>query len=63
MEIPHRQLTPEALQGLLEEIASRDGTEHTAVARKVEHLRSLLEAGKIRLHFDPATETCSVLET
>ncbi len=62
MEIPFRQLTPEALQGLLEEIASRDGTELTPVADKVERMKSALEAGRLRLVFDPTSETCSAVE-
>ncbi len=62
MEIPFRQLTPEALQGLLEEIASRDGTELTPVADKVKELKSALEAGRLRLVFDADSETCTVIE-
>lgn len=62
MEIPFRQLTPEALQGLLEEIASRDGTEHTAVSQKVAQLLKMLEKGKARLMFDPDSETCGIVE-
>lgn len=62
MEIPFRQLTPEALQGLLEEIASRDGTELTPVAHKVATMKAALEAGRLKLVFDPASETCSLAE-
>jgi uncharacterized protein YheU (UPF0270 family) len=62
MEIPHRQLSPEALQGVLEEIVTRDGTEHTSVSQKVARLQGLLEAGKARLVFDEQTETCGVVE-
>lgn len=62
MEIPHRQLSPEALQGVLEEIVSRDGTEHTSVGAKVARLLGLLESGKARLVFDEQTETCGVME-
>ncbi|MCE7874064.1 YheU family protein [bacterium CPR1] len=63
MEIPFRQLSSEALQGLLEEIASRDGTELTPVADKVATMRAALEAGRLRLVFDPTSETCSLIET
>lgn len=62
VDIPHRELSPEALQGLLEEIASRDGTESTPVAQKVERLKKLLDQGKIRLVYDTDSETCGVLE-
>jgi hypothetical protein len=62
MEIPFRELSPEALQGLLEEIASRDGTELTPVADKVKTMRAALESGKLRLVFDPTSETCSLAE-
>ena len=56
MILPHRQISPEALQGLLEDLASREGTdygeEEAPLAVKVDQLRRQLEQGEVFLSFD-----------
>ena len=49
MIIPHRQLSPEALQGLIEEFVTRDGTDYgereMALQGKVAQVRQQLDHG------------------
>ena len=63
--VPHEQLSPEALQGLLEEYVSREGTDygHAAftLAQKVADVRCQLEAGRAVIVFDPASRSCNIV--
>lgn len=61
MRIPHTQLSPAALRGVVEEFVTRDGTDHSPVEQRVENLLRQLVAGRVELHFDEDTETCSIL--
>ena len=67
MDIPWQQLQPDTLQALIEEFVSRDGTDYGA--REVDHeskikqVHQLLKSGKIKLVFDPETESCDLRET
>lgn len=61
LEIPPQRLSVEALEGLLEEFASRDGTDYgereRSLAEKVADLRSQLTRGELCLLFDQDSET------
>lgn len=63
IEIPFRDLSSEALDGLITEFVTRDGTDYGAVekdlASKKKSLLRQLEAGEIRLLFDPSTGTAN----
>lgn len=61
IEIPHDQLPPDTLKALMEEFASRDGTEFTALSTKVEQIHRQLRKGDIRIVFDPQSETCGLV--
>jgi len=54
--IPHRQLSPEALQGLIEEFVTREGTDYgereIPVPLKVEQLRHQLDLGTSLILYD-----------
>ncbi len=67
MIIPHQQLEADTLQALLEEFATREGTEYgeteVPLAVKVRQLHEQLKRGEIRLVFDPAAETTSLVPT
>ena len=58
--VPAEALSEAALQGLLEEFASRDGTDYGDVERslaaKVAELRAGLQRGEIGIAFDPESE-------
>ena len=61
MIIPFRQLSPEALAGVIEEFVTRDGTEFSESADKAAAVRSALERGELVLVFDPQSESCNLL--
>lgn len=65
MIIPHQQVSADALNGLMEEFITREGTdygfEETSLERKVEQVRGQIERGEVVIVFDPATETVSLL--
>lgn len=66
MIIPYHELSKAALTAVLEDIASRDGTDYGAVelslASKVSHLQKALAHNKAVLWFDSESETCSVID-
>ncbi|ROS00988.1 hypothetical protein EDC56_1411 [Sinobacterium caligoides] len=65
MKIPYQQLSSDALDALLDEIVTREGTDYGAVAMSLEQrklqLRSSLEAGEANIVFDAETETVNVI--
>jgi len=61
MIIPHRELSAEALAGVIEEYVSRDGTELGEVADKSQAVVRLLERGDLLLVYDPDTESCNLI--
>lgn len=65
MIIPHEQLSPEALQGLIEEFITREGTdygwEEVPLATKVEQVKRQIERREVVIVFDQASETVSLL--
>ena len=65
MIIPYEKLSPEALQGLIEEFVTRDGTD-TGYARKsldrdVEAVKRQLRQGRVVIVFEPGTHTCNIV--
>ncbi|HEY8569895.1 YheU family protein [Microbulbifer sp.] len=65
MIIPHRQLDPETLQNLLEEYATRDGTDYgeqeVSLERKVANLRRQLENKTVVIWFEPGEESVNLV--
>ena len=65
VEIPMDLLSPEALQGVIENFIQREGTdygwEETALQTKVNQVQRQLESGQIKIAFDAETETVSLL--
>ena len=63
--LPPDQLEPDTLTGLLEEFASRDGTDYGEYEKtledKVGNLQRQLRAGELRLVFDTESETWDLL--
>ena len=60
VEVPPQSLQPEVLQALLEEYASRDGTDYgeqeLPLSRKVSNLRRQIEEGVLRILFEVESE-------
>ncbi len=65
MRIPWQQLSPDTVTAILEEFATREGTdyghEQYTLAQKVAMLRRQLERGDVAISFDSQTETCSLI--
>jgi len=64
MQIPHTALSPEALQNLLEEFVTREGTDYGfhaySLDDKVKQVRRQIETGKAVILFDPHSSTCHI---
>jgi uncharacterized protein YheU (UPF0270 family) len=65
MIIPYEQLSSDALQGLIEEFITRDGTdygvEEVSLNSKVEQVKQLLKRREVVVVFDFTTESASLL--
>ena len=65
MQIPWQQLAPETVTAILEEFATREGTdyghEQYTLAQKVAMLRRQLERGDVAISFDSQTEACALI--
>ena len=65
MIIPYQQISPDALQGLIEEFITREGTDYgemeIPLAQKVSQVERQLARGDIVIVFDSATESVSIL--
>ena len=65
VKIPYDQLSPEALQGVVEEFVTRDGTDYGEVEvpleTKIAQVMAQLKSGKAVIVFDQETESCTVL--
>ena len=65
MIIPHQQLSPSALRGLVEEFVTRDGTDYglqeISLEQKVRSVLRQLDKGKVVIVFDPANESCHIV--
>jgi uncharacterized protein len=65
MIIPYKQLSPEALLGLIEDFVTRDGTDYGeqdfSLTQKVQQIQAQIIRGDVVVVFDTATETVSLL--
>lgn len=65
MIIPYERLSPDTLQGLLEEYATRDGTDYgeveVALSERVAQAMRQLRSGDIVIVFDALSESVSLL--
>ena len=66
VKIPYSQLSPEALQGVIEEFVTRDGTDYgeveVSLETKMKQVLNQLKSGKAVIVFDSESETCNVLK-
>lgn len=59
--VPHRELSADALAGVIEEYVTRDGTEPGDAVDKSQTVLRLLEEGELLLVFDPDSESCNII--
>ena len=64
MEIPHRELSEEALRGVVESFVLTEGTDYGqrdySLEEKIEAVIRQLDRGEAVIVFDPETETVSI---
>jgi len=65
LKIPYDQLSPEALQGVIEEFVTREGTDYgeieVSLETKISQVLGQLKSGKVVIVFDQGTGTCNIL--
>ena len=63
--IPHTELSPDALRGVIESFVLREGTDygdqHYSLDQKVQHVLRQLERNEVQIMFDPNTETIDIV--
>lgn len=65
MIVPHHQISPDALRGLIEEFINREGTDYGvqefSLADKVQQVQQQLQLGHVVVVFDAVSESVSLL--
>jgi uncharacterized protein YheU (UPF0270 family) len=65
MIIPYSELSEEALQALIEDFVTRDGTDYgldeLSMQEKATHLLALLKTGKLLITYNEDTQTCGLV--
>jgi uncharacterized protein YheU (UPF0270 family) len=63
--VPHRELSPEALRGVIESFVLREGTDYGereyTLEEKVDHVLRQLERREAHIVFDPNTRTVDIV--
>jgi uncharacterized protein YheU (UPF0270 family) len=63
--IPHGDISPDALRGVVESFVLREGTDYGrhefSLDQKVAHVMAQLERGEARIVFDPNSETVDII--
>lgn len=63
--VPYRELSEEALRGVVESFVLREGTDYGmrefALEQKVAHVIRQLERGEAQILFDPTTESIDIV--
>ncbi len=66
IEVPWQQLSELALAGVIEEFIHREGTDYgereLSLEEKTESLMTQLKRGDIKLVYDPANESCTLVD-
>jgi len=65
VEVPWQHLSPEALNNLIEEFVTRDGTDYGAheilIRDKAEDLLTKIKNKSVLIFFDEASESCQLI--
>jgi uncharacterized protein YheU (UPF0270 family) len=65
MIIPYKELSEDALQALIEDFVTRDGTDYgqdeMTMQEKTTHLLALLKTGDMLISYSEETETCGLI--
>jgi len=67
VDIPHSELSPDALRSVIESFVLREGTDYGeqeySLEQKVAHVMRQLARGEASIRFDPNTETVDIVTT
>jgi uncharacterized protein YheU (UPF0270 family) len=67
VEVPHTELSAEALRGVIEEFVLREGTEYGesdfTLEQKVADVLRQLERGEARIVFDPQAQSVNLVRS
>ncbi len=67
IEIPFQSLSQDALEGIVQEFASRDGTDYGefeySLADKINQIEGQLKSGHLTLLFDPISQSCQIVNS
>jgi len=61
MIVPHRQLSRAALEGVIEEYVTRDGTELSDAPSKTASVLGSLDRGELVLVYDAEADSCNIM--
>jgi hypothetical protein len=65
IKIPYQQLSPEALQGVIEQFVSKDGLDsgHVNISfeKKVTQVKQSLKSGKAFILYDEKLQSCNII--
>ena len=61
MRVHHTLLSPTALQAVVAEFVTRDGTDHSTVDCRIATVMAQLDGGSAELHFDDETKSCNIV--
>lgn len=66
IEIPWRSLSADALDGLIEEYVTREGTDYGhqdySLKDKVAAVRRQVESGEVLIHYDSYMQSCTLVK-
>tara|TARA_R110002072_G_scaffold1598_6_gene13606 strand:- start:32884 stop:33093 length:210 start_codon:yes stop_codon:yes gene_type:complete len=64
LKIQWQDLSEDALDGVIEDFVTREGTEYgpqeVSLAAKVQMVKKQLQKGIVSINFDPETESCTI---
>ncbi len=65
LEIPYKQLSPEALRGVIEEFVTREGSDYGeetySLEQKSHQISEQLRLGRAVITYDQETQSCNIL--
>ena len=61
MRIPYTQLSPSALDAIILEFVTRDGTDHSAIDQRIAAVLRQLKNHQVAIEFDSDAETCNIV--
>jgi uncharacterized protein YheU (UPF0270 family) len=67
LPIPHGQLSPLALRGVIEAFVLREGTDYGerefSLEQKIAHVAAQIEAGEAQIWFDPNSNSIDIIRS